>query len=792
MLTDQLRPSIWNEIAGQKDNIRILKALIRNPEDSPKTLIFEGSFGSGKCVVKGTRIHTSLGYIKIEDIPHKENFDSEGFAECECDLYVKDMYKASHFYRGGKKNIIKIKSNRFSLEGTPNHRIKALTNNGVDWVYLNDLKVDDFICLDRNTNILFNNVTKKPEFLSHLSERDYGYFIGFYIGDGICDINYKCINICCSREEAEYIKKLIPNVNWQITKETENESCVTVRFSSVKDIKEFKDLGIGRISYEKKIPEWIYRSNKEFIIGLLSGLVDTDGTADSIDYCTVSKELAYGIKDIFNLMGVYPKLCKSEIKYEYKDKCKHDGISYRLLVRLSEYEDLEFLELRTYKKEKFLELLDKYVYNIDYNFVNNHKKDEMLRCDKYESIIEDMYQTIKMLYKLKNCNESFKSYKEKTKSFGLRGRKCKTFTRKAWYELKDSLPNEYRSIETELDKDLREYRFAKIESIELSCDDVFDLHVPISHTFSANGIINHNTSMARIFAKEINNIKDPNYDLNNSPFYYEYDSTVIGNIDEVKKLRDVFGAGFGDYWKVVVFDECHSVSQQAQNALLKILEEVKTKTFFILATTHVHKVIPTIRSRSLELNFNVVSSFDIIEHLNVIEPKLGISIPDYIKELIAARSGGHMRNVHMLLDKYNIIGVEDFKNTVMSSVDLFCDFFIAARQNNETDVLKYINLLLEIPIEYLKTDFMDFLTKGEYRFSNLPISHSSKIEEMVSLYGNDYNIMIENFLSKWMCFMFETDFHFQCGMLYLFNMVKKQINIKTMGTPMKSMSGKVR
>ena len=61
------------------------------------------------------------------------------------------------------------------------------------------------------------------------------------------------------------------------------------------------------------------------------------------------------------------------------------------------------------------------------------------------------------------------------------------------------------------------------------------------------------TTCARVLAKEVNNIKDPNYDLNLSPFYFEYDSTVIGNINEIRKLRDTFGMGFENYWKVVIF-----------------------------------------------------------------------------------------------------------------------------------------------------------------------------------------------------------------------------------------------
>lgn len=48
MLSQELRPFDFSEMAGQEENINILKAVIRNPEKAPKCLIFAGAFGSGK------------------------------------------------------------------------------------------------------------------------------------------------------------------------------------------------------------------------------------------------------------------------------------------------------------------------------------------------------------------------------------------------------------------------------------------------------------------------------------------------------------------------------------------------------------------------------------------------------------------------------------------------------------------------------------------------------------------------------------------------------------------------
>jgi hypothetical protein len=284
------------------------------------------------------------------------------------------------------------------------------------------------------------------------------------------------------------------------------------------------------------------------------------------------------------------------------------------------------------------------------------------------------------------------------------------------------------------------------------------------------------TTLARIFARELNGVKELDYDINSSPFYFEFDSTVIGNVEEIKKLKDLFGGGFGDFWKVVVFDESHAVSQQAQNALLKILEEVKTKTFFVFCTTHVHKVIPTIRSRSLEMNFSTVSYDDIIEHLGTIEPILQITVPANIKDVIARRSRGHLRNVHMLLDKFLIVGEEVFHMSTLSSVDLFCDYFIAIKSDNETDVMKYINLLNEIPIESLRMDFSEFVSKCMQGFVGLPCNNA-KIEGMIKLYGTDFLKITKNFFNNWTRYIFDSEYHFECGMLYFFQLLRIDMNM---------------
>ena len=288
------------------------------------------------------------------------------------------------------------------------------------------------------------------------------------------------------------------------------------------------------------------------------------------------------------------------------------------------------------------------------------------------------------------------------------------------------------------------------------------------------------TSSARILARELNGIKDPNYDLTLSPFYFEYDATIIGNVERVRELRDVFGSGSREYWKVIVLDEVHAASIQAQTALLKVLEEVEGKTFFLLCTTHLDKVLPTIRSRSLELIYNLVPKKDIVDHLSGVESILGTNVPDDIKNLIAIRSMGHMRNAHMLLDKYMLVGDEIFRNSVRSGVDQYCGLFLAILDNDSDGVFGFLTELKSLPIVYLQKDFSEFILEVMKEFSGVGTT-SSSVKKLVERYGNNVLKIVKNYYSEWSGNIFRSEEDFQAGMLLYYHLLSSESK-STQGT----------
>ena len=88
----------------------------------------------------------------------------------------------------------------------------------------------------------------------------------------------------------------------------------------------------------------------------------------------------------------------------------------------------------------------------------------------------------------------------------------------------------------------------------------------------------------------------------------ELDAASNNGVDQIRALRDEAAYTPAAVRKrVYIVDEVHMLSTAAFNALLKILEEPPAHLMFILATTELHKVPATIKSRCQQFAFKRIS-----------------------------------------------------------------------------------------------------------------------------------------------------------------------------------------
>ena len=132
----------------------------------------------------------------------------------------------------------------------------------------------------------------------------------------------------------------------------------------------------------------------------------------------------------------------------------------------------------------------------------------------------------------------------------------------------------------------------------------------------------------------------------------ELDAASNNGVDDIRAILDEAVYTPATVKKrVYIVDEVHMLSNQAFNALLQILEEPPEHLMFILATTEVHKVPATIKSRCQQFAFKRIRPGGIAAHLLHIAKEEGIALTEVGAALIARLADGGMRDALSLLDQ---------------------------------------------------------------------------------------------------------------------------------------------
>lgn len=155
------------------------------------------------------------------------------------------------------------------------------------------------------------------------------------------------------------------------------------------------------------------------------------------------------------------------------------------------------------------------------------------------------------------------------------------------------------------------------------------------------------TTCARIFANELNNHKGN---------AIEMDAASNNSVDDVRNIiQQAKTKSLESEYKCFLLDECHSLSNTAWQAMLKLIEEPPAKSIFIFCTTDPERIPKTILSRVQRYDFHRISQTGIVDRLHHIldsefENKSFQFHRDSL-EYIAKLADGHMRDAITMLDK---------------------------------------------------------------------------------------------------------------------------------------------
>ncbi len=273
----------------------------------------------------------------------------------------------------------------------------------------------------------------------------------------------------------------------------------------------------------------------------------------------------------------------------------------------------------------------------------------------------------------------------------------------------------------------------------------------ISHAFLFTGPRGTGkTSTARILAKSLNCKNGPTLhpcgecesckDITNSiPIdVIEIDAASNRKVEDTQNILEKiqYVPVLGKY-KIYIIDEVHMLTNHAFNALLKTLEEPPENVIFILATTEVHKVLDTIKSRCQRFDFRRITTDDIVKHLRYISDQEKIKITDDALLSIAKNSAGGMRDSISLLDQLSLLGVSkeitsDDVNSVLGriSFDVLKNLSDKIIDSSPNDALEILNEIYNSGNEPLQ-----ILTNLSEYFKNLLIVKNCKNDLVTELTG---------------------------------------------------------
>jgi DNA polymerase III gamma/tau subunit len=491
------RPLVFADVLGQKGTVQLLKARLKNGTALDTSYIFSGGSGQGKCVVGSTLVSTTLGLTPIQDLMGPNQIDPTTHKV----LQESGIAQAAYTYRGGLRETIRVRTyHGFELEGTPNHRILVLFEDGsIDWKRLDELDLGDQCCLlprglfgdgpdlskwsyTRPDNDLASSNFTHPSVMTPELAR----LMGYLIGDRDCKstkVTLACAESDIIQDQFGLLTRIFGSAS--ITSDSRRDSLLSVRCLRGQPRDFLSYCGVSSVRAEDKSVPWsILQSPKNIICEFLRGYLESDGGliagSSGIEFSSKSKVLVQQVQLLLLQFGVFSRAFQGVIpEYGIYWRCQIYGNDVAIFER-----EIGFISIRKTR-------------------VLSH-------------IVESRLVPNQNLLQLG-------------------------------------------------------FIFSPIASLELGEAEVYDLNVPDGERFAANGFINHNTTLARIYARAMlcenldkndpepcNHCESCTSILHDSSVAFsEQDAASQGGIDQIRRIVDslpftVVGAAK----RIYLFDEC--------------------------------------------------------------------------------------------------------------------------------------------------------------------------------------------------------------------------------------------
>ncbi|MBI2675744.1 MAG: methionine adenosyltransferase [Candidatus Aenigmarchaeota archaeon] len=458
-----------------------------------------GHGGGAFCLAGDSLINTEKGLIRIDE------FKKAGRESILIKTDVHPMPCGAWYDNGLKPTQIIITEDGYQLEATLNHHVRIIDKRGnYVWKPAGKLEKGDLVAIQTNGRLFGNDEIeefkykyrpgtaegrkKKYTFPVKLTE-DFAYLLGLLIGDGDCT-DEGCIKICiCESEMREIVQNIFRKIAGEIGKTYGHWAYL----GGIELRAYLKHLGLTYAkSFEKTVPKAIFSASKQNCAAFLRGLFDTDGSVRidgrnkntvRIHLATTSQKLAQHVQLLLLNFGIISairtvpvsetkafirgrKINSKHFRYDVTIKGSRSVLLFRENIGFSLSRKQTVLGLRVpikrdlrlipHQRERVIRIFGKLSFEIQKKDVC--KISRFTRISRRKATKELTYE------KLKEFVEAYEPLLQNESEFA--------YLQQLFY-----MNHYYSPVKL------------KIPSFA----PTYDLNIPFSHTFTANGFVCHNS-----------------------------------------------------------------------------------------------------------------------------------------------------------------------------------------------------------------------------------------------------------------------------------------------------------
>jgi len=248
----------------------------------------------GGCLVPNTLVFSNKGLLRLDELVDEK---VKGWQEHDLKVATDNGEKISpRGYNNGVVSVLRVTTEQeINLTGTPNHKVKVMTDEGAVWRQLSDLRPGDAILVKLGQHKGHTQKLKHPEIQHHnqkeiefpsVLDEPLAFLLGLLAGDGFVASGLKDYRIGFSishdsyliEELPEFLQKMFPGIYVQ-RMQKDDDASVNFIVSS-RSLKEF--LVLNNLSKEEShkvsVPLLIRKSPPSVVGAYLRGLFEADGT----------------------------------------------------------------------------------------------------------------------------------------------------------------------------------------------------------------------------------------------------------------------------------------------------------------------------------------------------------------------------------------------------------------------------------------------------------------------------------------------------------------------------------